>query len=58
MGNIYQLECKKFEERYGPAIAQFICDELEKSDRLSKKNLEKEHDEKAFQKKTLIYKAA
>ena len=57
MSNIYQLECKKFEERYGPAIAQFLCDELEKSDRLSKKN-KQDGQNNAFQRKRLIYKAA
>ena len=57
MSNIYQLECKKFEERYGPAIAQFLCDELEKSDRLSKKNKQDDQNN-AFQRKRLIYKAA
>ncbi len=57
MKNIYQLESKKFEKRYGPAIAQFLCDELEKSDRLNKK---KEIQDKIdqFERNPVIYRVA
>ncbi len=36
MSDIYKHENKKLEIKYGPAIAQFICDELEKSERMTK----------------------
>ena len=59
MSEIYKLENKKLEERYGPAIAQFICDELEKSERMSddKKNQTKKPTE-GYAKETIMYKAA
>ncbi len=57
MSNIYQIEGKKLEARYGPAIAQYICDELEKSERLAQKNKEQRLI-KGFGENTIIYKAA
>ena len=57
MGKIYLSENKKLEERYGPAIAQFICDELEKSERLDRK-LNEEKLLKGFGEDTITYKAA
>ena len=56
MSNIYQLESKEFEKRYGPAIAQFLCDELEKSERLNQKIVKEE--QTTHKNKQYMYRAA
>lgn len=57
MSNIHQIEQKTLEMRYGPAIAQFICDELEATVRLEEKAKEKKLCD-GFGENTIIYKAA
>ena len=58
MSEIYKLENKRLEERYGPAIAQFICDELEKSERMSEEKNKDRKPTDSYAKETIMYKAA
>ena len=57
MNNIYQLEIKELEKRYGPAVAQYLCDELENTKRINEKNKNRGLIE-AYGKNTIMYKAA
>ncbi|MCB9963817.1 MAG: hypothetical protein H6857_02600 [Rhodospirillales bacterium] len=53
----YSTEQQKLEERYGCVIAQFICDELEKTEQLNQRQKEKQAAE-SFAPHTFFFRAA